>query len=154
MMLKRTRMEAVGLLVLTLLGLPAFGLSQVMAQQRGRLPLFSILDVSPPTVIIAQPTTVTIAAALREGVEPPSWVILEQVDAEGKVIGALGRLRDDGQNADAEAGDGICTGRVSLNASVLGALRVQVAVRRKGEFQPASDAFVIDAIRDPQRRGS
>jgi len=65
----------------------------------------------PPT---GNPTQVTFLSMVTGSARPPTYIDLEQVDAQGNYIATVAQLRDDGQLADLTRGDRIFSGTVTF----------------------------------------
>jgi hypothetical protein len=99
----------------------------------------------PDTVVINQPTPVTITAQIQSDANLiPSSVSLIQYDEADKPIANLGRLYDDGIHGDSVSGDNIFTTQIVLNEPIPKTLYLRVSVAYKGSLRRLlSDTFVI-----------
>lgn len=90
------------------------------------------IKVEPNTIKVEVQTTVTVTAKI--GADPtliPESVNLFRYDERGQLVGALGRMYDDGTHGDIASGDYIFTTQLALNESqpVTALLRASVAYR-------------------------
>ena len=106
-----------------------FGLvSTAWAQTVG--PIAANPVVAP--VGVATPLTVTVQIT-DPGVIASS-VLLQRIDASGRVLATLGPLVDDGTSGDAQAGDGTFTGKPTLYEEVPGAVRLRASAAFSGKI--------------------
>ena len=87
----------------------------------------------PTTVPVAVGTPVRVTAAITGSVIAAS-VVLQRIDAAGRVVGTLGPLVDTGGNGDLVAGDGTFTARPTLYEPAGGAVRLRVAAAFQGRL--------------------
>ena len=87
----------------------------------------------PTTVPVAVGTPVRVTAAITGSVIAAS-VVLQRIDAAGRVVGTVGPLVDDGSNGDLVAGDRMFTARPTLYEPAAGAVRLRVAAAFQGRL--------------------
>ena len=63
------------------------------------------VGVTPATVPVGQGTPVTVTAVITDPAVIAAACRLQRYDSQGRVVGVLGLLNDDGANGDAVAGD-------------------------------------------------
>src|SRR5258706_3843173 len=88
--------------------------------------------VTPDSLVVGVATTVTVTALISDPSVVPASVILQSVDASGRLIAVLGALHDDGVNGDAVAGDQRYTVQTTLSEATATTLYLRVAARFKG----------------------
>jgi hypothetical protein len=102
----------------------------------------------PDTVVINQPTTVTITALIAS--DPnliASSVSLIQYDEADKPIANLGTLYDDGTHGDAVPGDNIFTAQIEFNEPNPTTIYLRISVAYKGTLKRVlSDLFSINVV--------
>ena len=98
-------------------------------------PIVNTPVVSPGVVPPGVPTVLTVSAAITTVPGDPALietsVNLQRVTATGQVIAVLGVMRDDGQNGDAAAGDGVFTLRTTVTEGS-GEVRLRVSAAFRG----------------------
>jgi hypothetical protein len=91
-----------------------------------------VAAVSPPLIVVNQPTEVTVTIPITDTRLISTSVNLQQVDATGKVLAVLGALTDAGTNGDAVAGDKTFTIRKTFTESTTDPIRLQVSWALRG----------------------
>ncbi len=88
--------------------------------------------VTPDSLVVGVATTVTVTAVIADLLVVPGSVILQSVDANGRLIAMLGNLHDDGVNGDGVAGDQRYTIQTTLTQATATTLYLRVAARFAG----------------------
>jgi hypothetical protein len=132
---RRRRAAGVGLALLT-------GAAQAQT-------LMPELTVYPANIALATATRITVTYAMTDPAYIPGSLVLNQVDASNKVIRRLTAFADDGQNGDAQAGDGIHTARFMAQEAVAGNIFVSAsAAFQRRIARVSSPAAVLTAAAD------
>src|ERR1043166_5536224 len=88
--------------------------------------------VTPDSLVGGVATTVTVTALIADPSVVPGSVILQSVDASGRLLAILGALHDDGEQGDAVAGDHRYTIQTTLTEASATNLFLRVAARFAG----------------------
>src|SRR5262245_20646254 len=86
-------------------------------------------EVTPDSLVAGVATPVTVTAVIADHSVVPNSVILQSVDASGRLLAILGALHDDGVNGDAVAGDQRYTIQTTLTEATATTLFLRVAAR-------------------------
>lgn len=108
----------------------------------GPQPAFGSLGASPPNFVFNTPTTVTFTILVDTPTLNPTTVQLQRVDADGRVLAAIGRMFDNGQEGDVRPGDRVFTKRVALNEPAAGKAYFRVAAAFRGNQQNAVSGLI------------
>lgn len=95
---------------------------------------------TPTTVAVGIGTPVTVVSAISDPSLIASSVVLQRVDAAGRVIATYGPLRDDGTGGDGAAGDGLFTIRPTIYETVGGPVTLRVSAAFLGKLTRAFSA--------------
>lgn len=103
----------------------------------------SQITIHPNSIPLAVPTAVNVTATVT-GTPDADSVMLQRLDAEGRVIAIVGTLHDDGLNGDVKATDGIFTVVSTFNEFAVGPVSLRVAGRFNGStiFSPVGTLTV------------
>jgi hypothetical protein len=101
-------------------------------------------QVTPATVAVGESTVLLVTVPLTVGADHPRVraVWLRRLGPEGEVLASLA-MRDDGRRGDAKAHDGLWTGRLKVEESAPGEIRLQVVVFYKHLDAPAFSEVVV-----------
>jgi hypothetical protein len=83
--------------------------------------------VTPGTAAVGVATPVTVTALITEPSVVANGVLLQRLDAAGRVVAVVGYLRDDGTAGDATAGDRTFTLQFTLFETTPGPVRLRVS---------------------------
>jgi hypothetical protein len=111
-----------------------------LSAQGGPQLSFGQLVASPPNIVFNKPTNVTFTIRIDTPTLNPTTVQLQRVDAQGTVLGSLGRMYDTGTNGDPVADDRNFTAVVSLNEPTVGKSYFRVGAAFRGNKQNAQSA--------------
>jgi hypothetical protein len=93
-------------------------------------PTIGLVSVTPPTVAVNTPTTITVTVAIPDPLLLPQSVNLIRI--AGVTSTVVGILHDDGLSGDAVAGDHVFTTLVQLDESYPGPVTLQVSAAFTG----------------------
>lgn len=102
-----------------------------LALQVNGAPAIGVANATPMTAVIGTPTPITVTASISDPSVIANGVNLLQINPNGTTT-ILGVMHDDGLNGDANAGDGLFTLLVTLNASSPSQVQLQVSAAFKG----------------------
>ena len=136
----RTR-NALPVLAVVLVGLALPGVAA--AQAIGTPTAF------PTTVPVAVGTPVRVTAQISSTSVIPASIVLQRIDAAGRVVGTLGTLVDDGPNGDVTANDRFFTARPTLYEPGAGTVRLRVAAAFQGRLALVLSAPVTVTVTCP-----
>jgi hypothetical protein len=102
-----------------------------------------VATVSPPLIVLNQPTDVTVTIPITDSRLIAGSVNLQRLDATGKVVAVLGTLADSGANGDAAAGDKIYTIRKGFTEASTTPVRLQVSWALKGVLKRAVSSIIL-----------
>ena len=88
----------------------------------------------PTTVPIGVGTPVTITATITDPAVIASSVQVQRYDSQGRVVGVLGLLTDDGLNGDAVAGDKTFSSRLTVYELAPGPITLRVSAAFQGRI--------------------
>src|SRR5215470_8648221 len=88
--------------------------------------------VTLDSLVVGVATPVTVTAVIADSSVVPNSVILQSVDANGRLLAILGALHDDGMKGDSVAGDHRYTIQTTLVEAPATTLSLRVAARFKG----------------------
>ena len=111
-------------LALPILAVPSFGQQHTVG---GTV-------VSPRTVVIGQPSVVTVAVSIPDPTVITGSVNLLRLDSIGNAT-IVGTFHDDGKDGDVAAGDGVFTYQATLSESAVGQIHFQVSAAFRGLLQ-------------------
>jgi hypothetical protein len=136
--MNRTRVGVFVLAILTAVGAAGVWL---FAQPKVATGTFGPIAANPPYIVVNTPTPVLFTAQITDPQLKKRSVVLVRLDDAGQPSDILGRLRDDGKNGDAVAGDKTYSMRTTLKEPVAGTASFKIAARFKpGKWQePESD---------------
>jgi hypothetical protein len=100
------------------------------------------VEVFPTTVPVGVGTLVRVTAGISDPGVIPSSVVLQRIDAAGRVVGTLGPMLDDGGGGDLLAGDKIFTARPNFFETAAGTVRLRVSAAFQGRLQRVVSAPV------------
>ncbi len=103
----------------------------LLAQPRVGVGAFGPIAASPAYIVVNTATSVVFTVQITDPQLKKRSVVLVRLDASGQPSDILGRLRDDGRNGDAIAGDSIYSARQSLNEAIVGTVSFKIAARFK-----------------------
>ena len=92
------------------------------------------VGVTPATVPVGVGTPVTVTAGITDPAVIATGVQLQRYDSQGRVVGVLGLLSDDGLNGDAVAGDRTFTGRPTVYELAPGTVTLRVSAAFQGRI--------------------
>lgn len=115
---------------------------QVQAAQTVALP-----KAAPAVLVANQSTVMTFTVRVDDPTFIANSIVLQQLDANDRIISTLGTLRDDGIGADAAAGDKVSSLRVVLRGTLGSRLRIRASAAFRGMlkrvFSPVTQVDVI-----------
>jgi hypothetical protein len=85
------------------------------------------LQVTPPVIPPDQSVPVTVTLRLQHPDYVPGSAVLQRLDDAGRPVATLASFRDDGQEVDETAGDGVFTARTTLSSMQLTDIRLGAA---------------------------
>jgi hypothetical protein len=91
-------------------------------------------SAAPSYIVVDTPTEVTFTSVITDSKQlthHPNKVLLVRIDASGKPIDIVGRMRDNGKKGDAERKDFTFTLKTTLNEPTVGAIQFRLAAKFK-----------------------
>ena len=109
-------------------------------------PAIGLPEATPKTTVTGAPTVVTVTSSIEDPNLIPNSVLLQQVDAQGRVLAQLGGMHDDGMNGDAKAGDRIFSIQVPLAIQPGSPALLNISAVFQGTLGRVSSATVAVAL--------
>jgi len=100
----------------------------------------------PTTVPVAVGTPVRVTAGITDPSVLGGGVLLQRIDAAGRVVATLGTMVDDGTNGDVTAGDQVFTLRPTLYEQAAGAVRLRASAAFQGRITRVLSAPVTVTV--------
>lgn len=108
-------------------------------------PPFGVPSVYPAAVPVGTQGTVLVSIDISNPATIPGSVVVQRLDASGRVLGVVGALNDSANNGDLAAGDHLFAGRISVNEASLGVVRLRVSAALRGVLQRvSSEVFTLE----------
>jgi hypothetical protein len=101
---------------------------------------------TPTTAPVGVGTVVTVVSAISDPSLLPSSVLLQRIDAAGRVLATLGVPVDNGSGGDAVAGDGLFTIRTTIFETISGPVILRVSAAFQGKLTRALSAPVTITV--------
>ncbi len=92
------------------------------------------VGVTPATVPVGQGTPVIVTAVITDPAVLAAGVQVQRYDSQGRVVGVLGLLNDDGANGDELAGDKTFSGRLTVYELAPGTFTMRVSAAFQGRI--------------------
>jgi len=117
--------------------------SRLLPSASTSTPNVSNVTATPPIIIAATSTLVTITAQITDPTLIPGSVNLVRLNSNG-TSSILGTFHDDGQNGDTLSGDGTYTIQVPFNETIPGFIQLQVSAAFRGLLKRVTVPFQIN----------
>lgn len=102
---------------------------------------------SPASIGVNTPTAIVFTAQIADPRVIAEGVNLLKTDASGRTLAIVGRLRDDGTNGDAVAGDGTFSFGVSVQENTAGQIYYRVSAPFKGVLRRTLSSLIVVSVR-------
>jgi hypothetical protein len=98
-------------------------------------PTVGAASASPAYVVVNTPTAVIITTTITDSTLLANGVNLLQTDANGKTLGTIGVMHDDGLSGDAKAGDKVFSYQVTVSQTDVGRIYFRASAAFKSVLQ-------------------
>ncbi len=119
----------------------AMALAGILTPLMAATPKIGSAYLTPTTVTVNAPATVTLNVSIPDPSLIPGSVNLIRVNANG-TTSILGQFHDDGKNGDLVAGDTIFTIQITLNEPKVGQVELEVSAAFRGTLRRVQSAFI------------